>query len=123
MAYSQTLNLVTGDSLPILTMTLRDSNAPAAGYTLDENDPITWAPINITGATVTMYVRLIGSTVLKDTLIGSILDGAGGRVAITFDETTFDEAGQYEGEIEVTFSGGGVQTINDLIKFKVRADL
>lgn len=123
MAYSQTLNLVTGDTLPILTLTLRDSNAAAEGFTLDPNDTQTWAPITITGATVRMYVRLIGGTDLTATIIGDILDGAAGRVAITFDEETFPDPGQYEGEIEVTFTGGGIQTVDELIKFKVRADL
>ena len=27
-----------------------------------------------------------------------------------------------EGELELTLSGGGIQTVNDLIKFKVRSD-
>jgi hypothetical protein len=32
-------------------------------------------------------------------------------------------AGDYEGEIEVTFpSGGGIQTVYDLLKFKLRED-
>ena len=35
MAYSSTLNLVTGDTLPELTFTLKDSNTAAAGKTLD----------------------------------------------------------------------------------------
>jgi len=34
----------------------------------------------------------------------------------------FPSAGTYEGEIEITFSGGGKQTVNDLVKFKVRDD-
>lgn len=122
MAFSQTLNLVTGDTLPALTLTLRDSNTAASGAVLDANDPTTWAPINITGATVRVYIRLSGSTTLTDTLTGSVIDGAGGRVVITFDADTFATAGTYEGEIEITFSGGGVQTVDELIKFKVRAD-
>jgi len=33
------------------------------------------------------------------------------------------EAGDYEGEIQITFaSGGGVQTVYDLLKFKMRQD-
>ena len=38
MAYSDTLNLVTGDTLPELTFTLKDSNTAAAGFILDESD-------------------------------------------------------------------------------------
>ena len=52
MAYSQTLNLVTGDTPPELTFTLKDSQSAASGKTLDENDASTWAPIDITGGSV-----------------------------------------------------------------------
>lgn len=122
MAYSQTLNLVTGDTLPALTLTLRDSNTAASGATLDPNDSDTWAPINITGGSVSMFVRLVGETTLSDTISGSIIDGAGGTVLLTFAADTFPEAGTYEGELQITFSGGGIQTVDELLKFKVRAD-
>ena len=122
MAYSQTLNLVTGDTLPALTLTLRDSNTAASGATLDPNNSNTWAPINITSASVSVFVRLVGSTTIADTLTGSVIDGANGRVLVTFDAGTFTTAGTYEGEIQITFSGGGVQTVDELLKFKVRAD-
>lgn len=121
MAYSQTLNVVTGDTLPALTFTLRDSNQAAAGATLDENDQSTWAPIDITGATITLRVREIGATELSDSIVGTVIDGEEGKVMVDFEDTTFAAAGQYEGELEVTFEGGGVQTVVDLIKFKVRA--
>jgi hypothetical protein len=121
MAYSQTLNVVTGDTLPVLTFTLRDSNQAASGATLDANDSDTWAPIDITGATVTLRIREIGGTTLVDELVGAVTDGAAGEVAVDFADTTFADAGQYEGELEVIFEGGGVQTVVDLIKFKVRA--
>ena len=121
MAYSQTLNVVTGDTLPVLTFTLRDSNQAAAGATLDENDQSTWAAIDITGATVTLRIREIGATELSDEIVGVVVDGEEGTVAVDFADTTFAAAGQYEGELEVIFTGGGVQTVVDLIKFKVRA--
>jgi hypothetical protein len=122
MAYSQTLNLVTGDTLPALTLTLRDSNTAASGQTLDANNSATWAPINITGGSVSVFVRLVGETTLSDTLTGSIIDGTNGTVLVIFAADTFPEAGTYEGEIQITFSGGGVQTVDELLKFKVRAD-
>jgi hypothetical protein len=31
-------------------------------------------------------------------------------------------AGDYEGEIQITFSDGQIQTVYDLLKFKVRSD-
>ena len=36
MAYSETLNLVVGDTLPELNFTLKDSNTAASGTTLDD---------------------------------------------------------------------------------------
>ena len=121
MAYSQTLNVVTGDTLPALTFTLRDSNLAASGSTLDPDNSDTWATINITGATVVLRIREIGSTATPVGLTGVVTDGAGGQVLINFGSTTFDTAGLYEGELEVTFASGGIQTVVDLIKFKVRA--
>ena len=32
------------------------------------------------------------------------------------------EAGDYEGEIQITFADGQIQTVYDLLKFKVRED-
>lgn len=120
MSYSQTLNVVTGDTLPAMTFTLRDSNTAASGYTLDPNDSATWAAINITGATVVLRVREIGSTSTPTTLSGVVVDGSAGTVMVNFTSTTFPSAGQYEGELEITFSSGGIQTVVDLVKFKVR---
>lgn len=121
MAYSTTLELVSGDSLPLLTITLRDSNLAAPGSTLDENDQTTWAPIDITGADILLKIRAVNSTTLVDSVEGTIVDATEGKVAFVFGEDTFAEAGVYEAEVEITFSGGGVQTVQDLIKFKVRA--
>lgn len=122
MAYSQTLKLVTGDTLPELTFTLKDSQTAASGQTLDENNSDTWAPINVTGATVKLRLRELGSTTVKSTLTCTVTDGSGGKVATDFPAGTLDTAGTFEGELEITFSGGGVQTVHDLIKFKVRSD-
>ena len=52
MAYSNTLNYVVGDTLPELTVTLKDKNAAASGQTLDVDNDATWAPIYESGGTV-----------------------------------------------------------------------
>jgi hypothetical protein len=122
MAYSQTINLVTGDTLPELTFTLRDSNSAASGQTLDPNNSATWAPINVSGGSVKLRLRELGSTTVKSTLSCSITDGSAGKVATDFPTGTLDTAGTFEGEIEITFAGGGIQTVYDLIKLKVRSD-
>lgn len=122
MAYSDTIKLVTGDTLPELTFTLKDSNTAASGQSLDVNNSDTWAPINVTGATVKLRLRELGSTTVKTTLTCTITNGSEGKVATDFPTGTLDTAGTFEGELELTFSGGGKQTVQDLIKFKVRSD-
>ena len=122
MAYSDTLKLVTGDTLPELTFTLKDSNTAASGLTLDQNNSATWEPINVTGATVKLRLRELGSTSVKSTLTCSVTNGSAGKVATDFPAGTLDTAGTFEGELELTFADGGIQTVYDLIKFKVRSD-
>lgn len=122
MAYLQTVKMVTGDTLPEVTVNLKDSNTAASGQTLDENNSDTWAPIVLTGATVRMRIRTVGSTTILKTLTMTITDATNGKAATVFPADTFTESGVYEGEVEVTFSGGGVQTLYDLIKFNVRSD-
>lgn len=122
MAYSTTIPLVEGDTLPILYMNLKDSNEAAVGQTLDSTNPATWAPIDLTGATVRLKVRAVGSTAIKATIVGSVTDAANGRVAFQWSSGALDTAGTYEAEIEVTYTNGTIQTVYDLLKLKVRAD-
>jgi len=122
MAYSQTIKLVTGDTLPELKFTLRDSNTAAVGQTLNPDNPDTWLPINVSGGTVRLRLREVGSNTIKTTLTCLIVDGAAGKVATDFPTGTLDTAGTFEGEIEITFSSGGIQTVYDLIRLKVRSD-
>jgi hypothetical protein len=122
MAYLQTLKLVTGDTLPELTFTLRDSQTAAPGKTLDSNDSTTWAPIDVTGSSVKLRLRELGSTTVKSTLNCTVTSGTEGKVATNFPTGTLDTAGTFEGELEITFSSGGIQTVYDLIKLKVRSD-
>jgi hypothetical protein len=122
MAYSKTINLVTGDTLPELTLTLKDSNTAASGQILDGEDSNTWSPIDVTGATVRLRIRTLGSTVIKSTLTCLVVSGTDGKVSTNFPTGTLDAAGTYEAEIEITFANGGIQTVYDLVKLKVRSD-
>lgn len=121
MSYSQTINLVVGDTLPTLTFTLRDKNTAASGQTLDENNPASWAPLDLTGSTVLFRIRALNSTVVTAELTCTLTVPAEGKVSTDFPTGTLDAAGTFEGEIEVTFSGGAIHTVYDLIKLKVRA--
>tara|TARA_Y100001934_G_scaffold70745_1_gene87917 strand:+ start:21353 stop:21727 length:375 start_codon:yes stop_codon:yes gene_type:complete len=122
MAYSETIKLVTGDTEPLLTITLRDANTAAPGQTLDENDSNTWAPIDLTGATVRLRMRAIGSTTVKSVLTMAISNALNGVVTTNFPTGTLDTSGTFEGEIEITYPTGGIQTLQDLIKFQIRKD-
>ena len=123
MAYSSTLNYVVGDTLPVLELKLKDRNTAASGATLDPDDNTTWAPINITGATVKLRIRELGSTDLHGTLTCTITGATAGECATNFAAAPFTSSGTYEGEVEIEFSGStGKQTVFDLVKFKVRDD-
>lgn len=120
MAYSETIYLVQGDTRPQLQITVRDRNQAAAGKVLDLEDQSTWALVNLTGATVRLRIRAIGATTIKSTLVGTLTNAVNGEVIFLFDANTLDTAGTFEGEIEYTESGGGIQTVYDLIKLQVR---
>jgi hypothetical protein len=123
MAYYDTINLVSGDDKPELNFTLRDSNVAATGATLDPDDATTWAPIDLTGATVNVYFRALGADTTPATLQCGISDPrTAGKCFMTWGPKTLDvEAGTYEAEIEIS-DAGGKQTVFDKLKFKVRAD-
>ena len=78
MAYSSTIKLVVGDTLPVLNFTLKDSNTAASGATLDAEDSDTWAPINLTGGTVKLRIREVGSTTVSSTITCALVSAANG---------------------------------------------
>ena len=85
MAYSDTINLVTGDTRPELVFTLKDSNQAAPGLTLDPDNSATWSPIDLSGATVRLRIRgKLGSTTVKSTLTCTITNATDGKVATNF---------------------------------------
>ncbi|MBD62499.1 MAG: hypothetical protein CMD68_00245 [Gammaproteobacteria bacterium] len=122
MAYSDTIKFVVGDTLPSLETTLKDSNTAASGQTLDTENSDTWAAIDLTGGSVKLRIREVGQTTLIKTITGTIASAANGRVNFAIPSGTWTTAGTFEGEIEYTTSGGGIHTVQDLIKFKVRDD-
>lgn len=105
------IKLVQGDTLPQLRFTLTDE--------------LTGDPIDLTGASVTMHFRAVGSTTklfsraaivnpeTADTGV-CILDWQAGDLNV--------DAGDYEGEVEVVLDTGARETIYDTLKFKVRED-
>lgn len=108
---AEKIKLVQGDTKPALVCNITDE--------------ITGNAINVTGATVLLKFRAVGSTTLTATVTGSIIDGANGQVAFypaSAPEMLAGEAGDYEGEIQITFADNTIQTVYDLLKFKLRED-
>ena len=123
MAFYETINLVKGDTLPELNLTLRDSNTAAAGYTLDLDNSLTWAPIDLTGSTVVLKFKALGSNIVKATVsMSQHSPSTEGKVFMQWPVGALDTAGTFTGEVEVTNSSGGIQTVFDQLKFKVRGD-
>ena len=122
MAYSDTIKLVVGDTLPELTFNLKDSNTAASGATLDVEDSTTWAPVNLTGGSVKLRIREVGKTTVLSTITATLSAPSAGTCTLIFPSGTWSTAGTFEGELEFTKSDGNIQTVQDFIKFKVPDD-
>jgi hypothetical protein len=108
---SEKIKLVQGDTRPALVCNITDNT--------------TELPVNITGATVVMKFRATGSTTLQATVPGTVTDGVNGQVTFypaSAPAMLQGAAGDYEGEIEVTFSDTQIQTVYDVLKFRLRED-
>lgn len=105
------IKLVQGDTRPALVCTITDDT--------------TGAPISLAGSVVRLKFRAVGATSLTATVTGSVTDGPNGVVVFfpaTAPEMLAGEAGDYEGEIEITYPDSTVQTVYDVLKFKLRED-
>ena len=108
---SDKIKLVQGDTRPALVTTLTDDT--------------TGLPINLTGCTVVLFFRALGSTTLQATVPGAITNATAGQVAFypaSAPAMLLGDPGPYEGEIQITFGDGTIQTVYDVLKFQVRAD-
>jgi hypothetical protein len=105
------IKLVQGDTRPALVCNITDET--------------TGLPVSLTGATCRLKFRKVGATSVKATLTGTVTDAVNGVVEFYWasDPSALSDAdGQYEGEIEVVFSDGQIQTVYDKLQFVVRAD-
>jgi hypothetical protein len=124
---AEKIKLVQSDTKPALVVSLTDESSAS--------------PIGLNGSTVRLFFRAVGSTTILATLVGTLLvgkvnadgtidsaspyntTGAGGRVQFNWGSTDLTQpAGDYEGEIQITYSDGTIQTVYDLLKFKLRED-
>jgi hypothetical protein len=80
--------------------------------------------MDLTDATVELHFRKKHTTTKLWTKQAVITDASNGVAVFTFDGNKLDQdPGQYEGEVEVTFAGGGVETVFDLISFSIRDEV
>lgn len=106
---AEKIRLVQGDTKPQIKVTLTDET--------------TGEVVQITGATPRMKFRKVNTTTVLTTLVGSVTDGPNGECVFQWPTGALDvEPGDYEGEVEVTFEDSTVQTVYDLLKFKLRQD-
>lgn len=121
------IRLVQGDTAPQLLLSLSDERTRRA---IDLSSP---------GLTARMLFREVGSDAVKEAMpcfpIAGYVDiesgdvdfrspydvaGRGGRLAMDWSETALDTAGEFEGEVEVVFPDGRIQTAFAILKFQVR---
>ena len=69
------------------------------------------APVNVTGATIkfSMRVKPVG-TVKVNAATAAIVTAGSGRVKYAWVAADTDTADTYEGEFQVTYANGGIQT-------------
>jgi len=108
-------------SCDLIYLVQGDVNRPQVQTTItDEN---TGAVVNITGSTPIMKFRMVGSTTLQATITGIITDGANGVCSFAMTAAALSgDPGNYEGEVQITFSNGDIQTVYDPLRFRVRED-
>ena len=108
---ASTFKYVQGDTGPQIKVALTEE---------DSGDPV-----DLTGATVTLHFRAAGeAAVLFSRALYINPDTAQNGEAVLQWETDDlnQEAGAYEGEIEVVRSNGIRETLYDKLKFKIRED-
>lgn len=107
---SSTIKIVQNDNLPEVTLTLTDRQ--------------TGNPIDLSASTTTIVVkfRAADSTATPTILTCSKVDAVNGVIRFGFPGPTLDvPAGQYQGEIEMSFNGQ-ILTVFDLLQFTLRED-
>jgi len=130
MATNKKIPLVQGDTRPQLVLSLTDEN--------------TGRPIDLSGPTTTIrfLFRELGADAAKaimpcypvagfeDPDTGEVdysppydVAGKGGRCVMDWSPDALDTAGEFDGEVEVTFEPGAVQTPYRLLTFTVREQI
>ncbi len=107
------IKLVQGDTFPSIRVTLTDETSGA--------------PIDLTGATVTMHFRAVGEAAPLFSLVATVYPSEAvlGKAVFTWGPTSLNQTpGDYEGEVEVYWASSGArQTVYEFLKFRLREDI
>jgi hypothetical protein len=103
------IRLVKNDTGPQIQLTLTDES--------------TGSPINLSGATATLYMKSLttGTVVVSRPLTIPTGTASQGVALIIWGASDLNQTpGDYDGEVEVLFATGMRQTVYDVLKFRLR---
>ena len=107
------IKLVKGDSKPVIILTLTDD--------------VTNSALDISSAAITVAVRFapVNGALLSTINCTKVGSGVDGKVQFDFSGgiLTNVDPGEYQGEIVVSTSGAGTETVYDKLRFRVRDNL
>lgn len=104
---SERIKLVYGDTGPQIKLSFTDE--------------ITGLPSNLTGATVTLHFRAVDTDTILFSRVALMTDAVQGICIIDWEPGDLDQdAGDYEGEVEVIRANGTKETLYDLLRFRIR---
>tara|TARA_B100001057_G_scaffold224754_1_gene225051 strand:+ start:3428 stop:4102 length:675 start_codon:yes stop_codon:yes gene_type:complete len=108
---AETIKVVQGDELPQIVLTLTDDTANSA---LD---------LSLSTTSVSIKFRKRGTTTTLSTITTTkTTNGTDGKITFDFAGGILDvDPGEYEGEIVINYNGS-LQTVYDILKFRVRAN-
>lgn len=101
---------------------VRNDTGPQLRFTI--TDTLTGAPINLTGATVTLHFRRVNTdTVLFSRQATVVPPGTDGIAVLAWNVGDLDlDAGEYEGEVETVLASGLRETIYNTLQFVLREE-
>ena len=103
-------NIKQNDTSPTLSVIIADSTGTA---------------ISLASASVVFKMRAVNSTSLKVNASATITNASNGAVSYTFSASDTNTAGLYQGEFQVTYSGGLIETFpnSEYISINILDDL
>lgn len=124
---AEKIKLVQGDTKPYIVVSLTDEST---GDPIDVSSGVTALKFRATGSDTILFsvpgIKIAGKLNADGTVTSTgtyATPGKGGRVQFAWRDGDLNQsAGDYEGEIEITYSDGSIQTVYDLLKFKIRGD-